>query len=74
MTHPGEHECFARGCHEIVVGRYHCDRHEAINERRRAAQGRCNSESAAARRELRRIGHYAPPPAASPREQLTLGD
>jgi hypothetical protein len=40
------HECFFRGCKEVVVGRYHCERHEAILERQRAAQAQRNSEKA----------------------------
>ena len=72
MTNPYEHECFARGCHELVVGRYYCDRHVAIAERQRAAQSRRNSESAAERRESRRMGFY--PPSAAPAGQLTLND
>lgn len=44
------HECFYRGCKELVAGRYHCPRHEAILERRRAIQSARNSERAAQRR------------------------
>jgi hypothetical protein len=40
------HECFFRGCKEVVVGRYHCERHEGILERQRATQARRNSEKA----------------------------
>ena len=45
------HECFFRGCHEIVADRYHCDRHVAILAARTAAQSRRNSENARLRRE-----------------------
>lgn len=50
MTAADEHECFYRGCKEIVAGRYHCDRHEEILQRRRDAQARRNSDNAAAKR------------------------
>jgi hypothetical protein len=46
LTHPDAHECFFRGCRQVVVGRYHCDHHEAILERQRAIQARRNSERA----------------------------
>ncbi len=44
MSHPDEHECFSYGCKEIVVGRYNCDRHEAILQRQRDDQARRNSK------------------------------
>jgi hypothetical protein len=47
MKHPDEHTCFYRGCREIVIGRYHCPRHEAILEARRASQSRRNAARAA---------------------------
>jgi hypothetical protein len=47
----GLHPCYFRGCSESVpVGKYHCDRHQAILEKQRAAVGRRNSERAAERR------------------------
>jgi hypothetical protein len=46
------HECFFRGCKELVTGKYHCPRHEATLERRRAITARRNSEHAARRRAL----------------------
>lgn len=48
---PDEHECFYRGCTELVRGRYHCDRHEAVLASRRAVVGRRNAER------MRRLGH-----------------
>jgi hypothetical protein len=50
-NHPDEHTCFFRGCAELVQGRYHCDRHEAILQARRDVQARRNSELARERRE-----------------------
>jgi hypothetical protein len=49
MTGRDQHECFYRGCHELVVGRYHCDRHESILRTQRKARAKRNSENAQAR-------------------------
>jgi hypothetical protein len=44
------HECFFRGCTTVVPDeRYHCDRHQAILERQRAATADRNSKRAALR-------------------------
>jgi hypothetical protein len=46
------HPCYFRGCDEIVpVGQRYCDRHQAINEKRKADIARRASERAAQRRE-----------------------
>ena len=44
------HICFARGCNEIVTGRYHCARHEAIAAKRRTIIARRATERAAERK------------------------
>jgi hypothetical protein len=50
----GAHRCFYGGCHEMVgPERYHCERHEAILERRRTIIAERNRKNAAARRERR---------------------
>jgi hypothetical protein len=48
MTHP----CYFRGCDEIVsTNNRYCDRHQAIDEKRKATIARRASERAAERRE-----------------------
>jgi hypothetical protein len=47
------HECFYRGCKELVVGKYHCERHEAILQQQRETRSRRNSERRAS--ETRRV-------------------
>ena len=52
------HECYYRGCHEVVgTDRRYCDRHEAIDEKRKAVIADRARMRAAEKRTQGRLGH-----------------